>query len=76
MICYFIFHMYFKLQVEDGNNFGVEIQEETVKMIKDLESDINSLWRDFSGFSGYYKDRAQCVKDFITQELFESIITV
>ena len=48
--------------MEDGNNFGVEIQEQTVKMIKDLESDLNSLWKDFSGFSGYYKEQSPVSK--------------
>ena len=47
------------VQVEDGNNFGVEIQEETVKIIKGLESDLETQWKEFSGFSGYYKDRAR-----------------
>ena len=47
----------------------MEIQEETVKMIKELESDLNSLWSDFNGFSGYYKDRARCVKRFFSDEI-------
>ena len=65
MVC----NSYFKLKVEDGNNFGVEIQEETVKMIKELENDLNSLWSDFNGFSGYYKDRARCVKRIFSEEI-------
>ncbi len=44
--------------MEDGNNFGVEIQEETVKMIKEIESDLGSLWRD-TFYSDYCKDRAR-----------------
>lgn len=46
--------------IEDGNNFGVGVQGEILKMISDRSNHLNGL---FAALPGYHKDRAAAWKD-------------
>lgn len=46
--------------IEDGNNFGVGVQGEILKMITDRSNHLNGL---FAALPGYHKDRAAAWKD-------------
>lgn len=46
--------------IEDGNNFGVGVQGEILKMVLERSNVLNGL---FSALPGYYKDRAAAWKE-------------
>lgn len=43
-------------KIEDGNNLGIEIQEETLSQVHDVEDDIQTS---FDSFSSYYQTRGE-----------------
>lgn len=57
-----------KPKIEDGNNFGVEIQEEALELIYSIEEDVYSRLK---SISNYYVSRAELVTKLIKNPSIE-----
>lgn len=58
-------------KIEDGNNFGVSVQEDTLAEVQSVESEAAAF---FDQISRYYISRGKCFVRFVYRNSFLGIL--